>query len=479
MKWHLPRSIRWKLWIGAVALVGIPLLILNQRYIDDFDRFTSKTLQLHMHNYASVAAEQYLLHSTPSPDDVRVPRTIMARQLDRLSLRTDSRIKIYSANSKVYYDSHPGEPYPVDIPEMPIEVNEAFGGGWSARSRLSLDKELYYYFLAQPIKDESKNLHGVVYIITHTGPIIQEIRGMIKRQRITLAVMLIIATAASLLLGWAVTHRLRMLIKAVRRHASGKANLNVHLRGKDELAELASALRNMSLDLDKRYIYNYEFVRELFHEIGNPVHAIQGAVDQLADNEGEKLTQTQRDELIITLQQSSSRIEKLTQELKKRSQLDADRVLGEKEEVDVEQFLTGVISRWETGHRRAHAAITLSPPESPISISLIPFRIEQVITNLLDNAIRHTPQSGKVSIKARLLRAKWLRIEVEDTGCGITASAIERVFDRFYTSDHNRDGGTGLGLDIARLFVLQHKGRISVDSVEGEGSAFYVDLPCS
>ncbi len=479
MKLRFPYSLRWKLWIGAVTLVGVPLLLLNQRYIRNFDSFTRKTLQLHMHNYASVVSQQYLLHVSPSPGDVSLPRSVMTEQISRLADKTASRIRIYNTETNIYYDSEPGKELPVINNSIPEEITDALKGGWSAQSRLSQDRKYYYYFLAQPIKDRQKNVRGVTYIITHTGPIIAEIMQMVKQQRITLAVMLAIATLASLLFGWAVTHRLRKLIKAARIHATGKSSLNLDLKGHDEIAELAVALKNMARELDERYIYNHDFIRELFHEISTPIHAIQGAVDYLLNKEEYHLTTEQSDELLATLKQSSDRLEILTGDLKKRSRLDASRILGEKKQVDIESFLKNSISQWETAHRRPHAAIRLFPPVTPLRISIIPHRIEQVITNLIENAVQHTPESGHITIKVASLHTNWIRIEVEDTGCGISASSLDRVFDRFYTTRHKNGSGTGLGLDIAKMFVLQHKGRISVDSIEGEGSAFYVDLPCS
>ena len=108
-------------------------------------------------------------------------------------------------------------------------------------------------------------------------------------------------------------------------------------------------------------------------------------------------------------------------------------------------------------------------------------RIEQVLTNLVDNAIRHTPPGGQVVVAASQV-AGSIRVEVTDTGPGIPSEALPHVFDRLYRVDPSRDrgtGGSGLGLTIARQLVEAHGGAIRAESVEGTGSRFGFDLPAA
>jgi len=108
-----------------------------------------------------------------------------------------------------------------------------------------------------------------------------------------------------------------------------------------------------------------------------------------------------------------------------------------------------------------------------------PDRISQVLDNLMDNAIRHTPQGGQISIRTQL-SAEGVQLSVQDSGAGIAAEDLPHVFSRFYRADksrHRHDGGSGLGLAIARSIVEQHNGRIWVESILGNGTTFHFTLP--
>lgn len=472
-----PKSIRWKLWIGAVALAALPLLLLNQQTIVSFDTFSRTTQQRHMANYAAVIGTQYARYLNSPSKSRPTAKHALAKQVRDLGASTDARMRIYDRHGEIIIDTHPTAPLPAEVAEMPAEVTHALEGGWDARSRLTKDKSRYYYFLAQPIKDEGKHVLGVSYVIKHTAPITAMIRNTVLRNRWALAIALVAATTASLLLGWAVTRRLRTLTHALRRYARGDGRLDLAIKGRDEIAELGRSLKQMARDLDERYIYNHDFVRTLFHEIKNPIHAIQGALEHLQGDRKQPLKAADRDALIQAIKTEADRVEKLVQDLQQQTQLDADRMLGGRESVSVHELLTHTVERWQRSQTR-HAPVTLRPPAEPLQINVVRFRIEQVLTNLLDNAARHTPLNGQIEIRASRLRKAWVRLEVEDNGEGIPASALERVFDRFYSAPGlNGEKGSGLGLDIAKLLVQQHGGRITVDSIEGEGTTFYIDLP--
>jgi signal transduction histidine kinase len=126
-----------------------------------------------------------------------------------------------------------------------------------------------------------------------------------------------------------------------------------------------------------------------------------------------------------------------------------------------------------------HLDLTISVEPERLSIQADPERLHQVIANLLDNAVRHSPDSGKVVVTA-LERGDQVRIEVMDEGPGIPADEVGRVFERFYRSDHSRssaEGGTGLGLSIARWIVELHGGQIHAEAAEPRGCRMVVTLP--
>ena len=116
--------------------------------------------------------------------------------------------------------------------------------------------------------------------------------------------------------------------------------------------------------------------------------------------------------------------------------------------------------------------------EAPPLIKADPFQLEQMIINIIDNAIKYTDEGGITTTLEK--KNGWLVIGIEDTGCGIPKNHLHRIFERFYVIDKSRSrkfGGTGLGLSIVKHIVLLHKGRIDVESAAGEGTKFTITLP--
>ena len=122
-----------------------------------------------------------------------------------------------------------------------------------------------------------------------------------------------------------------------------------------------------------------------------------------------------------------------------------------------------------------------SDGSEPVEVDADPSRLKQVVVNLLDNAIKYTPEGGNVSISV-MRQDGHAVLEVEDTGLGISANDLPHIFDRFYRADKARSrqmGGTGLGLSIVRSICQAHGGQVTVNSAEGRGSRFRVELPLS
>jgi signal transduction histidine kinase len=175
--------------------------------------------------------------------------------------------------------------------------------------------------------------------------------------------------------------------------------------------------------------------------------------------------------------EQSDRLTRLVDQLLDLSQLESGDVPLRREAVDVDALVTRVASEIEV----AGAGVELRRriPEILPPVDADPERIHQVLFNLVDNAVRFTPEGGTVEIRATLDRAS-VRIEVSDTGVGIAPEHLPRLFERFYRVDPARsrgEGGTGIGLAIARSVVEAHGGQLRAESEPGHGSRFWFELP--
>jgi signal transduction histidine kinase len=253
----------------------------------------------------------------------------------------------------------------------------------------------------------------------------------------------------------------------------GDYSVRVETRTRDEVGRLAAAFNRMSGELEHLERSRRDLVANVSHELKTPIAAIRGHLENLLDGVERPDPAT----LEVMLGQAE-RLGRLIDQLLDLSRLESGEVPLRMEEVSLPSLVDRLFSELEVAPRRA-VRLTNDVPRDLPSLSGDPERIHQVLFNLVDNAIRFTPEGGEVSVSARRENGA-VEIAVTDTGSGIPAEHLPRLFERFYRADPSRsrgDGGTGIGLAIARSVVEAHGGTITAESQPGRGSTFLFDLP--
>jgi signal transduction histidine kinase len=222
-----------------------------------------------------------------------------------------------------------------------------------------------------------------------------------------------------------------------------------------------------------------DFVANVSHELKTPLTSIQGFAQAMVDGIADD-PKTFIDSARI-IHDEAGRMHRMVVELLDLARIDAGTAEFLRDPVDLNPLLHRVIENFKP--QSAEAQVELF-----IEIASLPRfmgdgdRLSQVFTNLIDNAIKHTPPGGHVNITAKQV-VDYIQVQVQDNGSGITRDEIERIFERFYQVDKARTGGAGrgigLGLAIANEIVQKHGGRIRVESESGAGSMFTVFLPVS
>jgi signal transduction histidine kinase len=284
----------------------------------------------------------------------------------------------------------------------------------------------------------------------------------------------VIALVMARWLARGMTQPLRDMATAARKMETGDYSDRVTTTSRDEVGQLAVAFNRMSEELENLESSRRQLVANVSHELKTPITAIRAHLENLLDGVEQPNVET----LQVMLAQSE-RLGRLVEQLLDLSKLESGEVPLRREEVSLAPVVRQVLS--EIDMASADRAISLSsevPDDLPV-IEADRERVHQVLFNLVDNAMRFTPDGGQVRIEAHRENGA-VSVSVADSGVGIPEDALPRLFERFYRVDPSRsreDGGTGIGLAIARSVVEAHGGTISAESELGRGSVFTFDLP--
>jgi signal transduction histidine kinase len=288
----------------------------------------------------------------------------------------------------------------------------------------------------------------------------------------------LIAIAIAFLATFFLSHRILAPVKALttaaRQLGQGDLSQRVQLKDKGEIGELAQAFNSMASGLERVEQLRRNMVADAAHELRTPLTNIRGYLEAIRD--GVKTPDT---DTISLLSEEASLLSRLVNDLQELSLAEAGELRLVKEPGNIATLIKqSVAARQAKAEARKLSVSTELPDELP-EVSIDSQRIGQVLNNLLDNAMAHTPAGGSVKVTAEE-RDDFLEVSIADTGEGIPEKDLPNIFERFYRTDRSRarsTGGSGLGLTIARRLVEAHGGKIEVRSRVGEGSVFTFTLP--
>lgn len=255
------------------------------------------------------------------------------------------------------------------------------------------------------------------------------------------------------------------------------------LYSRDQVRGAVAVLRDVTEEerLDK---LRKDFVANVSHELRTPISMLQGYSEALLDDIPS--TPEERVELVQVIHDESLRMGRLVRDLLDLARMEAGHLELSFREVEIDSLVRRMHRKFAVLAKERGIALSVTLPEEPLILQRADEdRLEQVLTNLLDNAFRHTPAGARIALMAEACLSKdrpAIRIEIADEGQGIPAEDLPFIFERFYKADKARtrgsSGGTGLGLSIVKNIIDSHHGTVTVQSTWGQGSTFTICLPC-
>ena len=337
-----------------------------------------------------------------------------------------------------------------------------------------LPEKNFTYATAVDISDET-----VAYVIG-MQPVTESLRpyilAVLRMFGISAAITLAVALIAVYVMTYEMTKPLRQMSEATKRYAAGDFSMRVEVTGRNEMAELANAFNSMARDLASLESSRRSFVANVSHELKTPMTTIGGFIDGILDG---TIGKDKQQHYLQIVSDEVKRLSRLVVSMLNLSKIEAGKLSLKRQEFDLCDMIFRTMLGFEQVIEQKQFRITgLENMESTI-ISGDKDMLTQVVYNLVDNAVKFTPESGEIHFDV-VHDMQKVYVSIRNSGKGISSEEIDRVFDQFYKVDKSRSfdvKGAGLGLYIVKSIVEMHGGAIKASSVENQYTEFSFWLP--
>jgi signal transduction histidine kinase len=278
--------------------------------------------------------------------------------------------------------------------------------------------------------------------------------------------------------GWMPEDPFRPILEALERIAQGNFSTRLDLDAGNNriVGRLATSVNRMAAELDQLESMRQEFISNVSHEIQSPLTSIRGFALAL---ENDDLSPEERRHYLEIIRTESARLSQITEQLLNLAALESDRMRFEPKPYRLDRQIRDLVLACEPQWTEKALDVDMSLEE--LEVTADELLLSQVWNNPLHNSIKFTPLGGRIRLSLTRL-GEHLEFRIADTGIGISEADQAHVFERFFKADRSRtraEGGSGLGLSIAKKIVEIHKGTIAVESSPGSGATFVVSLPIS
>jgi signal transduction histidine kinase len=474
----------------AMGLVALTLLSFLENYFLQSTedslvaqaRFTVETLiptaliagpevvaQSPLNNAIQQQAGNLNLQTTPLTPTAGLLNTMDLSALANTSLQLgtqlDTRVRLLNTQGAVLIDSAQSDTSS-DLRNDPL-VARALQGQYA--SRIDTTSDTPSVSGAMPVIVDGQTI-GVAYLTQS----LRDVLTVLNDLRLRLLLATAIALALSVFVGWWLSRRItrpvQQLTTAAEAVAAGHFDQAVQVNSRDELGRLSHTFNDMTARLQAARQMQVDFVADVSHELRTPLTSIKGTLETLRAGAVNDLEV--RDRFLETAEGETDRLIRLVNDLLVLSRADSAALNLSRKPTDVGRLVQAAADR--LADQPIEVVIEPNVPLVPVDAD----RIEQVLRNLVDNAVKYSRPKGSIELRVATRPDRLVLVQVMDQGIGIPADELSRVGERFYRADKARArGGHGLGLAIAQSFIRAHGGELWLESEEGVGTTASFTLP--
>jgi signal transduction histidine kinase len=328
-----------------------------------------------------------------------------------------------------------------------------------------------------PIQADNKTV-GILLINRPVYRISQP--GSIFLDRINLQLLLsgltaiVLALLLAIILSRTLTRPIRELTAATQIMSEGNLAYKVPVRSRDELGQLATSFNEMSADLVRSLNLRRQMTADIAHELRTPISIILGHTEAVHDG-----VLPASKETFEIIREEAERLEHLVEDLRTLSMADAGELKLILRPYSPEKLLQDTRKSYNHSAKQKKVLLSINAAADLPDLEVDPQRMKEVFSNILDNALRYTPEGGHITLSAGVIE-DTIELRVQDSGPGVAGDEIDKIFDRFYRTETSRtrdQGGSGLGFAIAKSIVEKHGGRIWAESTPGKGLTVVIRIP--
>ncbi len=468
------KSIRVKLWLGMMVLVGIIILLLWLFQIVFLEKFYS-VLEI---NEITTNANKIIkeIETLEDADEINTS-TQLIKQIDDIVYEKQLTVEIIVESYNTVYQgsSANNNAIPGSMKEVVTKAAENALMGTNFKQEVTHPKFGYQFMIiGLPIYDENR-VQGAM-LITMPMASVEDTTDILKKQLILITgILLLVSVIISLHLSKRFADPISIISKQAESYTSSQFTMRISNIGDDEIGRLAKRMNEMGEALMRNEVLQKEIIANVSHELRTPLTLIRGYAETLRDVTGENPDKRKKHLDIIV--EESERLSNIVEDILNLSQLQSGALTLEKESFSLKEMLLKIREHYELQEEKRtfqmKGAIELK--ENLLGDKK---KIEQIFYNLIDNAFRHTREDDLVEVVVTQ-QIDRVKIEVMDHGEGIAKEDQEHIFERYYRgkrADGKKSKGTGLGLAIVKSIMDLHQMPFGVESELGEGTTFWLEL---